>query len=293
MKSSFVAGVLALACASASFGQIVELTAIDSKSMSPSNENWNDNRFRAYWSGRHVDGFVKFDFSSIPDNAQILAMTLRTYHEEGFGNPHQDPQVQLFRCDSDAWTRGQTDAHPGLGATLTPVHNGFPSGNLDPWDWEIDVSAADWSQDLGDDRLSLIMRNVQTSYSYVYWHGSDPNPAPPVLTVEYSTEGVALRVTGSCPGQITLSWAGATPRAQMGVVFARNTGSFTIPGGPCAGTQLGLGTNQLQLAATLNTGSNGEGQVNSTVGTGACRGYLQLVVVDGSPCDTSNVVQLP
>ncbi len=104
--------------------------------------------------------------------------------------------------------------------------------------------------------------------------------------------GYTLNITGTCPGQIRLTWSGAQPNKQQAVVFARNTGSFVIPGGPCAGTQLGLGTNQLQLYTTIGTGS-GSGGVNATVNSGACRGYVQLVTVAGSPCATSNVKQVP
>ncbi len=292
MKYLALATVAMAAITSATHAQIVELVAVDSKCISSSNENWNDNRLRAYWNNRFVDGFLKFDFSEIPSGAQIISMTLRTYHEEGFNNPFSDPQVQLYRVSDDSWSRGPTNNHPGLGETISAVYNNFPSGSLIPFDWEIDVGAADWSADIADGYLTIVMRNIQTIYSFVYWHGSDATPQPPVLTVEYSTEGVSLRVTGTCPGQITLSWNGATANRQMGIVFSRSTGSYVIPGGPCAGTQLGLGTNQLQLARTIGTGSNGSGQVNGNIGTGACGGYLQLVVVD-SPCDTSNVVQLP
>ncbi len=101
-----------------------------------------------------------------------------------------------------------------------------------------------------------------------------------------------LRVSGACPGSISLDWSNATPSSTMGIVFALNTGSFTVGGGPCAGTMLGLGTTQLQLVRTLSTGS-GMGTVSGNVGTSACGGYLQLVVVDASPCTTSNVGQIP
>ncbi len=109
----------------------------------------------------------------------------------------------------------------------------------------------------------------------------------------YSTlGGLGLTLSGQCPGTITVAWSGATPNKPMGIVFAKNTGAYVIPGGPCAGTQLGLGTMQLQLVNQVNTGS-GSGQVNGNAGTAACRGYIQLVVVDASPCTTSNVAQLP
>ncbi len=105
------------------------------------------------------------------------------------------------------------------------------------------------------------------------------------------TAGFTAQITGTCPGQVNLSWSGAPANKPMGIVFARNTGSFTINSGPCAGTQLGLGTNQLQLYNTINTG-NGAGSVNAQANQGACGGFVQLVAVD-SPCQASTVAQVP
>lgn len=103
--------------------------------------------------------------------------------------------------------------------------------------------------------------------------------------------GVSLSLSGSCPGRITIAWSGATPSRQMGIAFASQTGQFVVPGGPCGGTQLGLGSQNLRLVNTVGTGS-GSGQVNGQAGTAACNGYLQLVVVDGNPCATSNAAQI-
>ncbi len=104
--------------------------------------------------------------------------------------------------------------------------------------------------------------------------------------------GPTLRLTGACPGVVTVAWFDATPNSQMGIVFASATGNLVIPNGPCQGTALGLGPQNIQLVNTVNTGG-GSGQVNGNAGPGACGGYLQLVIADGSPCATSNVEQLP
>ncbi len=99
-----------------------------------------------------------------------------------------------------------------------------------------------------------------------------------------------VSVIGTCPGTVRLEWSGAQPNRQQGILFARNTGNYTIQSGPCQGTQLGLGTNQLQLYNTIGTG-NGAGGVNAQAGSGACRGYVQLIQITG--CITSNVAQVP
>lgn len=110
---------------------------------------------------------------------------------------------------------------------------------------------------------------------------------------ECSGGGPTLRISGDCPGRVTVAWANATPSRPMGIALANSTGSYTLPGGICAGTQLGLSSSGLQLVYSGNTGANGSGQVSSNAGTGACRKYLQMFVVDGSPCAASNVVQIP
>lgn len=102
--------------------------------------------------------------------------------------------------------------------------------------------------------------------------------------------GYTVTITGVCPGRVNLAWAGADPNRQQGILFARNTGNFTIQSGPCAGTQLGLGTNQLQLYNVIGTGT-GSGNVNANAGQGACRGFVQLIQTHS--CATSNVAQVP
>lgn len=103
--------------------------------------------------------------------------------------------------------------------------------------------------------------------------------------------GYTCSLSGSCPGTIRVTWNNAPPQTQQGILFALNTGSYRIPSGPCQGTQLGLGTNQLRLVNTVSTG-NGSGGVTGRAGSSACGGYIQLVAV-GRPCETSNVAQLP
>ncbi len=102
--------------------------------------------------------------------------------------------------------------------------------------------------------------------------------------------GYRLRVDGQCPGTITVSWDGAEPGRQQGVIFASSQGNFQIQSGPCQGTVLGLGTQNLRLVRTIGTG-NGSGSVNSTVGTGACGAYLQLIQLPS--CETTNVALIP
>ncbi len=128
----------------------------------------------------------------------------------------------------------------------------------------------------------------------INWSASAPTGGAYSLTLAGCSFGNAggyfCSISGTCPGTVTLRWSGAQPNRQQGIVFASNTGNYTIPGGPCQGTQLGLGTQNLRLYNTIPTG-NGSGSVNAQAGTAACRGYVQLIQVPG--CQTSNVAQVP
>ncbi len=101
--------------------------------------------------------------------------------------------------------------------------------------------------------------------------------------------GYSLRVSGQCPGMLTVSWNGATPNRQQGLVFGLNQGNTTIPGGVCQGTVLGI-QGGLQLVRTFSTGS-GSGSISGNAGTAACGHFLQLV--EAPSCNTSNVARIP
>ena len=104
--------------------------------------------------------------------------------------------------------------------------------------------------------------------------------------------GFRLRLEGDdCPGVVTLEWSGATPNRTLGLLYARNTGAVVIPNGPCAGTQLGLGAQNLRLVRTFPSGPNGEGAQDGRIGIEVCGGFIQLI--ESGSCLTSNVRPLP
>lgn len=102
-----------------------------------------------------------------------------------------------------------------------------------------------------------------------------------------------LSVAATCPsgGPIQVSWSGATGGGTIVLLYARNTGLFRIPNGnPCAGTQTGLGSNQIEIAYQGSAGPSGSRTLNANSGAGACGGYLQLL--DLATCATSNVARI-
>ena len=269
------------------------LTAIDSKTISDaSNTNWNDNRLRAYWSNvsqGFVDGFCKFDFSSIPNDATITSMSLRTFHEQGFGNPANAPTVRLYRTDDDSWSRGAIDSHGGLNEVLTPIDPGpFPSGDQTPYDWPIDVAAVDWSTDLADDAFSLVMRNengAQQIYSYVYWHGADTSPAPPQLTVRYTT-GPTIKVDNFIAAQpATLTFSNFTPNGQAALLIGGSVGPLVIP------NACGVQTYEVGLPLILffvPIGPNGSILLSGPVPSDLTGFTIHFQALDVPSCEQSN-----
>ncbi len=103
----------------------------------------------------------------------------------------------------------------------------------------------------------------------------------------------AISLMGDCPGQVEVRWSGATASRIAVLCFSQELGDYLLPGGPCGGTLLGLGSRGIRVARYFRTGPNGEGAIRGHAAPIACGGYLQMVVVDASPCTTSNVAQIP
>lgn len=105
-------------------------------------------------------------------------------------------------------------------------------------------------------------------------------------------DNFVLTIDGECPGQVRLGWEGATPDRRMALLYADTTGGYVLPHW-CDGTQTGLSTRNLRLVAVLRSGAQGRGTRAGQAASQFCGGYLQMIVKDGYPCTTSNVVQIP
>lgn len=164
--------------------------------------------------------------------------------------------------------------------------DGYDWGTNDPttvtYDIEVDASTPPGYYLL---QFAFVGRDVQRDGWYqselFYLEVTEGGGGGPVLTVD-----------ATCPGggPITISWTGATPGRQVAVIFARTTGNFAIPNNyACAGTRLGLSSNQIQIAFQGASGNNGSRTINGSTGNGVCGGYFQLL--DVATCSTSNVVR--
>lgn len=111
-------------------------------------------------------------------------------------------------------------------------------------------------------------------------------------TVCYEDPKPRIDLTGDCPGAVTFRWDRATPNTNAALIVARETGHFTIPATACTGTVLQLERN-LRVVTFFRTGSEGRGELTGRASQDLCGQFAQMVVVDGIPCATSNVVQIP
>lgn len=105
---------------------------------------------------------------------------------------------------------------------------------------------------------------------------------------EFGSGGPTLTVSGTCPGFTTANITGATPNGNVALAIALNAGSFTIPGGPCGGTVLGL--QQPSLVGMFSANGAGAVTVSGNLPAGFCGRRLQAV--DLASCTPTNVVQL-
>ena len=99
--------------------------------------------------------------------------------------------------------------------------------------------------------------------------------------------GPMISSVGTCPGPVTITVNGLTAGGQVAFVRANATGSFTVPSGACAGTNLGL--NAPQLLTTMMVPPGGTLTIPANLGAGQCTKYFQAV--DLSTCQVSNVWQ--
>ncbi len=101
--------------------------------------------------------------------------------------------------------------------------------------------------------------------------------------------GIRLTHTGGqCGGTMDFLVSGATPFGAVAYIRAFGLGSFVIPGGPCAGTALGLDSSAT-LALLTSADFNGDAPVSAPVPQGAC-GVVYVQALDVSTCATSNTL---
>ena len=205
---------------------------------------------------------------------------------KGFDQPDVTNEGTLVYSRDTRWRRWQSSFSPIYFTASDGDYDGFDWGTSDPTEvyYRLTVDAA---TDPGYYLLTYAL--VGRDPSRDGWYQEHRF----YVEVTGGSGGITLTADGTCPGggPIEVSWSGATPNGQVALLFALSQGSFVIPpGNPCAGTQLGLSGNQLQVGFQGSAGADGSRTVDSNAGAGACGGFLQLL--DISTCGLSNVVQI-
>jgi len=118
---------------------------------------------------------------------------------------------------------------------------------------------------------------------------ADPNGLTEAGSAYVFGSSLSLSASGACPGSMTFEIGGATPDGRVAIGGSFDLGSTTIPGGPCAGTEIGLSAPR--LLATVTADAEGSYTVTTSVRAQTCGLYLQ--VVDFTSCEVSNVLQVP
>lgn len=149
--------------------------------------NFNSSdRLVAYFSdGTQLNGFMKFDLSALADDVTINSVQLIAYTEGAFGAPANNPLVQISYVSDDAWGRAaNTSLHSTIGPTISSVYSAFSAAADVQTIFSLNVNAFNFAADLLDNTLSLVMRNPNTAYSYMYFRSSNINA--PQLVIDYT-----------------------------------------------------------------------------------------------------------
>ncbi len=96
---------------------------------------------------------------------------------------------------------------------------------------------------------------------------------------------ITLAKTGTCPGQINFVIAGATPNANVVIVYG-NAGSSTYGGNPCNGMFIPLAN--ANLGTILSSDAGGNATFSILVTAGACG--KSVAAINVGTCTASNTV---
>lgn len=145
---------------------------------------WQDNRVRAYnnSSGTDITGWMHFDLSALPPDAEVTEATVQLYEEWGYTSG--TPEMVFVESDDDDWTRGSiTGTTPARGATISESYTRFMIGGWNTF--ELDLGLWDWSADLSSGVATLGIDNADPNAGYVYFHGPDTAGQEPLLELSY------------------------------------------------------------------------------------------------------------
>jgi hypothetical protein len=95
--------------------------------------------------------------------------------------------------------------------------------------------------------------------------------------------GPSMTVSGTCPGTMTLSGSGMTASGAVAIVYGP-AGSFTVPGGSCAGLVLDIAAPT--LGAVVTADAAGDVSISPSIPGAACGSTVQMI--DLTACAATN-----
>ena len=101
--------------------------------------------------------------------------------------------------------------------------------------------------------------------------------------------GAVLSISGSCPGDITVTFEGGTPNGSARLYWSDSLGTTVIQGGPCAGEVVDLEDPRLLAIGPLD--GDGGFSKTRTAGANQCGNFVQAM--DETSCAKSDPEQLP
>ncbi len=223
-----------------------------------------------------------------------IQLAVRT---EDLGGGLQHYQYALMNLDFDRQ----------IASFSVPIPPGVAVTNAGFGDVDAD-GGNDWTVTIGPDTVSWQAPSGNaldwgTLFNFRFDADAAPGDATAVLgvlepgdpatldaaTLAPEAPGLVLAASGACPGTVTASVSGATPNRRVTIFSAPSEGSDTVPGGPCAGTPLGLANPT--VFARLTADASGQASIDRTLPGAVCTRVLQAL--DLASCRTSDVVPLP
>ncbi|MEZ4461971.1 MAG: hypothetical protein R3E66_20070 [bacterium] len=165
----------------------IALTATDHVSFSSTGAAFNDNRLRAYTSSAVEDlvSWIRFVVPPQLNGGIVQSVNLTMTHEDGFGNPINNPVMELMLSNYDGWNSATvTTAQLTADAVISGPLTNFPTTQT-PVDFPLNVGTANWDAELNTSDITIGMRETTAQYRFVYFLGSDVPATAPVLTINY------------------------------------------------------------------------------------------------------------
>lgn len=211
-----------------------------------------------YTNGDEYRSFLKFNLSSIPDDAEVQSAALKVLigldHWPWFGS---GASVEVRKVTNDAWSEGTItwNNQPPYGSLLDTVTQSFYEGGevVEKW-WEWSVTSQVRSELSGDKTASFCLKATENECWFCAEECPDASKRP-YLEVTYT-----VPEPGKDPTTLAVSPASFTLESGQGRTL---TATLTSDGTPLAGKTVTWS----RTAGTLSTGSgvtDSSGQVSVT-----------------------------